>query len=385
MSWIGIQLPLNQSFSKLMKIYWYVKYLPASYSYLFSNPLLSLFVPHILFSFQNGPTQFVSGSKLPLPKEKHDETLCSTPEQPYKEQPESDSGFDVLDLPEVPKSSLQSSASVASAPAVFPSFQAAPHPNIGHESPKHSGVIENPSQEPHFEPEEVMQERSVANENEQPSVPVGGVEDKQFLPFISPPSLSSASFSATHSNPPATHSRAKSEANVDLQDVLAAAQAAAESAERAAAAARSAASLAKVRIDELTKKSSDQFLENSCEERFDNDVPDQTGSKENPHFDHQSLFGNSNDVLNSPESHQDGEDFRRSETSSFDTHKVDFDSSLTNDHGFENELAHHQPQRLPSMDDDPYFSYPNLFTSQNSGLGSSAHSSTDNSRSTHEV
>jgi hypothetical protein len=248
MSWIGIQLPLNQSFSKLMKIYWYVKYLPASYSYLFSNPLLSLFVPHILFSFQNGPTQFVSGSKLPLPKEKHDETLCSTPEQPYKEQPESDSGFDVLDLPEVPKSSLQSSASVASAPAVFPSFQAAPHPNIGHESPKHSGVIENPSQEPHFEPEEVMQERSVANENEQPSVPVGGVEDKQFLPFISPPSLSSASFSATHSNPPATHSRAKSEANVDLQDVLAAAQAAAESAERAAAAARSAASLAKVRI-----------------------------------------------------------------------------------------------------------------------------------------
>ncbi|XP_059454080.1 uncharacterized protein LOC132184455 [Corylus avellana] len=358
----------------------------------------------------NGSTQFVSGSKLPLPKEKHDETLYSTTEQSYKEQPESDSGFDALDLPEVPKVSLQPSASVASAPAVVPSFQAAQHPIIGHESPKHSGVIENSSQEPHLEPEEVMQERSVANKNEQPSVPAGVVEDKQFVPFISapslssasfsatqsnppatsfisPPSLSSASFSATQSNPPATLSRAKSEANVDFQDVLAAAQAAAESAERAAAAARSAASLAQVRINELTKKSSDQFLENSSEERFDNDIPDQSGANENPHYDHQSLFGNSNDVVvNSPEPHLDDEDSQRSETSSFDTLKVDFDSSLPNDHGFENELArHHQPQRLPSMDDDPYFSYPNLFTSQNPGLGSAAHSSSDNSRSTHEV
>ncbi|KAE8100313.1 hypothetical protein FH972_018221 [Carpinus fangiana] len=330
----------------------------------------------------NGSTQFVSGSKLPLPKEKHDETLYST-----TEQPESDSSFDALDLPEVPKVSLQPSASVASAPAVVPSFQAAQHPIIGHESPKHSGVIENPSQEPHLEPEEVMQERSVANKNEQPSVPAGVVEDKQFLPFISPPSLSSASFSATQSNPPATLSRAKSEANVDFQDVLAAAQAAAESAERAAAAARSAASLAQVRINELTKKSSDQFLENSCEEQFDNDIPDQSGAKENPRYDHQSLFGNSNDVvLNSPEPHLDDEDSQRSETSSFDTLKVDYDSSLPNEHGFENELArHHQPQRLPSMDDDPYFSYPNLFTSQNPSLGSASHSSTDNSRSTHEV
>lgn len=333
----------------------------------------------------NGPTQFVSGSKLPLPKEKHDETLFSTPEQPHKEQPESDSGFDELDFPEVPKS-LQSSTSFPSAPAVPPSLQAAPHPNIGHESPKYSGVIENPSQEPHLEPEEVMQERSVANKNEQPSVPIGGVEDKQFLPFISAPSLSSSSFSARQNNPPATLSRAKSEANVDFQDVLAAAQAAAESAERAAAAARSAASLAQVRINELTKKSSDQFLENSCEKQFDNDIPDQSGATENPFFGHQNLFGNSDDVvLNSSEPHQDGEDCQRSETSSFDTLKVDFDSSLPNDHGFENELAHHQPERLPSMDDDPYFSYPNLFTSQNSSLGSSAHSSTDNSRSTHGV
>jgi hypothetical protein len=348
---------------------------------IFKSFVISLPPSHVLFSFQNGSTQFVSGSKLPLPKEKHDETLYST-----TEQPESDSGFDALDLPEVPKVSLQPSASVASAPAVVPSFQAAQHPIIGHESPKHSGV-ENLSQEPHLEPEEVMQERSVANKNEQPSVPAGVVEDKQFVPFISPPSLSSASFSATQSSPPATLSRAKSEANVDFQDVLAAAQAAAESAERAAAAARSAASLAQVRINELTKKSSDQFLENSCEERFDNDIPDQSGAKENPHYDHQSLFGNSNDVvLNSPEPHLDDEDSQRSETSSFDTLKVDFDSSLPNEHGFENELArHHQPQRLPSMDDDPYFSYPNLFTSQNPSLGSASHSSTDNSRSTHEV
>lgn len=378
-----------------MKIYWYLNYFPVyitlSKSLLISVPTLHVFFTLFLFFFgcQNGPTQFVSGSKMPLPDEKHDETLYSAPEQPHKEQPDSDSSFDPLDFPEVPKVSLQPSANVASAPTVFPSLQTTSHPNIDLESSKSIGGIENPSHGQHLETEEVMQERSVPDKDEQPSVPVGGMEDRQFVPFISAPSLSSASFSVTQSKSPTPLSRTKSEANVDLQDVLAAAQAAAESAERAAAAARSAASLAQIRISELTTKNSDTVPENICENVFYNDVPHQSGNEERSHFDHHNSFGNSDVGLNSRDAHQGHEDSLRSEASSLpslDMLKAEFDSSLPNDHGFENELGRHQPQRLTSMDDDPYFSYPNLFTpSQNPNLGSAAPPSIDNSRSTHEL
>lgn len=339
-----------------------------------------------MFSCQNGPTQFISGSTLPLPKEKHDETLYPAAEQPHKDNPDSDSGFDSLDLPEVPKVLVQPNANVASAPEVAPPLQDAPHPNIDHESSKHSGVIDISSKEPQLEPEKMMQEKSVATKDEQPSVPVGGVKDIQFLPFISPPLQSSASFSMAQSKP--SLSRAKSEVNVDLQDVLTAAQAAAESAERAAAAARSAASLAQVRIDELTRKNSGQCPEKGCENPFYKDIANQSAGEEIPHFDHHNLVGNSGDeVLNSPEPHQDRDDYQRQEASSLsslDTTRVNFDSELHIEQDFANDFAPHQPQRLTSMDDDPYFSYPNLFTSQNPNLGSAAHSSTDNSRSTHE-
>ncbi|KAG2665408.1 hypothetical protein I3760_15G006700 [Carya illinoinensis] len=337
----------------------------------------------------NGSTQFISGSTLPLPKEKHDETLYSAAEQPHEDHLDSDSGFDSLDLPEVPRVSVQPNANVASAPALAPPLQAAPQPSIDHESSKHSGVIDISSKQPQLEPEKMMRANSVANKDDPPSVPVGGVEDIQFLPFISPPSLSSASFSMAQSKPQTSLSRAKSEVNVDLQDVLTAAQAAAESAERAAAAARSAASLAQVRIEELTRKNSDQCPEKDCENPFHKDIANQSAGEENPNFDHQNLVGNSDDeVLNFPEPHQDREDSQRPEASSLpslDTSRLNFDSCLPIDHGFENDFASHQPQRLTSMDDDPYFSFPNLFTSQNPNLGSAAHSAMDNSRSTHEL
>lgn len=100
--------------------------------------------------------------------------------------------------------------------------------------------------------------------------------------------------------------------NVDLQDVLAAALEAANSAERAAAAARSAASLAQLRISELMKKRSNSYTENPF---HDDEV-------------------------------------------SYDDGKGDFDSSP--------DATLHQPQQWPSMDQDTYFSYPNLFTSQGS-------------------
>ncbi|XP_062019679.1 uncharacterized protein LOC133736259 isoform X2 [Rosa rugosa] len=362
-----------------------------------------IFKPHE--DLLNGPTQFVSGSKLPLPEEKHDETLYCAPDQAQKEQSDSDDGLDVLDFPEAPKVSLRPTESIPSAPAMAPPFPPPPHPDFDHELSKNSEAIGHPSKEPSFESGE---ERAMADKHES-HASVGHGDDVQFLPFISPPSLSSASFPVRQTNPPPpslsrrksevnvdmqdvsaaaqaaaesfpvrqtnppppSPSRRKSEVNVDMQDVLAAAQAAADSAERAAAAARSAASLAQVRINELTKKNNEEVSESSCENPFHEDVPNQSATKEKSDFDHHI---------------PDGDSGRGSETSNLsfkDSAKVDFDSPLPSDNVFEHEPAHHQPQRLTSMDDDPYFSYPNLFTSENN-VGSGAQSSTDNSRFSHE-
>ncbi|KAM5562088.1 hypothetical protein ABKV19_017348 [Rosa sericea] len=378
-----------------------------------------IFKPHE--DLLNGPTQFVSGSKLPLPEEKHDETLYCAPDQAQKEQSDSDDGLDILDFPEVPKVSLRPTDSIPSAPAMAPPFPPPPHPDFDHELSKNSEAIGHPSKEPSFESGE---ERAMADKHES-HASVGHGDDVQFLPFISPPSLSSASFPVRKTNPPPSLSRRKSEVNVDMQDVvaaaqaaadsaafpvrqtnppppslsrrksevnvdmqdvLAAAQAAADSAERAAAAARSAASLAQVRINELTKKNNEEVSESSCENPFHEDVPNQSATKEKSDFDHHIPDGDSSGVINSPEPHQGHEYGRGSETSNLsfkDSAKVDFDSPLPSDNVFEHEPAHHQPQRLTSMDDDPYFSYPNLFTSENN-VGSGAQSSTDNSRFSHE-
>ncbi|XWS15344.1 hypothetical protein CRYUN_Cryun35bG0088600 [Craigia yunnanensis] len=332
----------------------------------------------------NGPTQFVSGSMLPLPAEKHDETLNSGTGHAQNEQPDSDTDIDPLDFPEVPKVPLRPSTNAASAPAISPHSQAASDPEIDCGSSRHSGASGYVLQMSPLEPDMLMQENSVTKENEMPNDAVGAKENKQFLPFISPPSVSSASISARPSDPPPAILRTKSEANVDLQDVLAAAQAAAESAERAAAAARSAASLAQVRIAELTQKKTDQVTESSISENpFHTDIPYQPASTEKPNFGHQSSFSDPADVLYSPDSHlvhQDRE-HQRSEIAdlpSDDKLKVGFDSPVSSDLALEQGHLQHQPHRLPSMDDE-YFSYPNLFSRQNSNLGSGG-SFKDNSR-----
>ncbi|XVF29931.1 hypothetical protein REPUB_Repub16aG0013400 [Reevesia pubescens] len=323
----------------------------------------------------NGPTQFVSGSKLPLPTEKYDETLNSAAGHAQIEQPDSDTDLDPLDFPEVPKVSLWPSANAASAPAISPPSAAAPDPEIDRRSSIHSGASRHVLQMSSLEPDTLMQENSVTEGNEMSKDPAGANENKQFLPFISPPLMSSASISVRPSNPPPAILRTKSEANVDLQDVLAAAQAAAESAERAAAAARSAASLAQVRIAELTQKKDDQVTESSSSEKpFHTDIPHQPAGTEKPNFDHQNSFSDPGDVLNSLDSHQEHQDQEHqgsevADLPSPDKLKIGLDSPVSGDHAPERDYLQHQPERLPSMDDE-YFSYPNLFSRQNSILGS---------------
>ncbi|KAJ6693572.1 hypothetical protein OIU85_004355 [Salix viminalis] len=386
-----------------------------------------------------GPTHITMS---PLPKEKQDEVLNAA-DLAEHEQSDSDTDFDPLDFPEVPKVTPRPSANAASAPA-----HAAQHPDIDHESSNHSVTHIDLSQEPHSEHDNVVEKKSVATKDEISSTAGSDREEKQFLPFISPPSLSSASFSAIPSTLPPSESfsaipstsppsasfsaipstsppsalrtkseasvdlqnvsaavqgtvetakhavpstsppsvmRTRTEANVDLQDVLAAAHAAAESAERAAAAARAAATLAQARISELTKKNNEKFPEGS-DNPFFADTPDHSASTEMPHFVHQQSFGDPDSVPNYEDSHRYHEDHQASELLDIPSSEklgVDYDSPRS-DHVAEQGSFSHQPQRLPSMEDEPYFSYPNLFTSQNSNLGSSGHSATDHSRSTYD-
>ncbi|KAF2291036.1 hypothetical protein GH714_019217 [Hevea brasiliensis] len=328
----------------------------------------------------NGPTQFVSGSKLPLPEEKHNEALNSVPDHSHNKDPDSDSDFEELDFPEVPKVSLRPNANAASAPEMEPIPDSAQR-SIDSESSNHSATSENLAQGSHLENEDGTEEKLVAAKEEMPNIMVGANKEKQFVPFMSPLSVASTPLSTRPSSLPPT-SRTKSEANVDLQDVLAAAQAAAETAERAAAAARSAATLAQARISELTKKNSEKFPEDSNENPFHTDTLDQSATTEKPHFDHQHSFDPTGVDRDSHQLHEDHQPSKLHDLPSFGKLNTEYDSPPS-DHVREQGSFHHQPQRLPSMDDESYFSYPNLFTPQNPNVGTNAQSVTDNSHSIH--
>ncbi|XP_031119467.1 uncharacterized protein LOC116022749 isoform X2 [Ipomoea triloba] len=287
----------------------------------------------------NGPTQLVSGSKVPLPEEKHD----SASEVLDKPSDDSDGEYDILDFPEVPRQPLHSNTAAASTPEMLP-FPASALSDFDHEVEKSSEVNGLASNKPEMEHEEVLLERSAANEHKLTDVSPAPNEEKQFLPFMAPPPKSSSSVKQSDLPPPLP--KTLSETNIDLQDVLAAAQAAAETAERAAAAARSAASLAQLRISELTKKKDDA---GKGPFHVDEQKDD---SSEKPHLEHESSFSSSDAA------------------------------SISESPKLNDQSRHHQPQRLPSIDDETYFSYPNLFTRQGSNLSSNAQSF--NSRPPHE-
>lgn len=385
----------------------------------------------------NGPTEFFGGSKLPLAEEKHDEELYSTHDvndTPKKEQLDSDSDSDMLDFPEVPKTYVQMqslpTANFGTAPDMVVPPGAMPHPEVDLHSSGYSEDFTDLKQE-HVEP---------TVHRDEPHTSFGKMESKQFSPFIAPPSESPASYNpghsdsptsfptekpisspspssapysarhsdlppfpstaksdsppsetvasynaTRHSDSPPTLSPAKSESNVDLKDVVAAAHAAAETAERAAAAARSAASLAQLRISELTKMRSNEHIpDSSSENPFYAEGNNETST---PERDHKSSIGNPYaNVFKDHDIHEDHNASIGSHSSSFpsfDTPKEDFDSSPPTDRVFDDKSNSHQPKRLPSMDDDTYFSYPNLFNSQNSNVGSHTHS--DNIRSTYDM
>ncbi|KAI3460005.1 hypothetical protein Pfo_016668 [Paulownia fortunei] len=322
----------------------------------------------------NGPTQFGSGSKVPLPKKKHDETKSTASEPATHENSDSDEDFEIIDFPEVPRQPLQSNKGTVSAPEMLPFPASALSEVDDQEEPNPSGGNENLS---HLEPGVVLREKSVSKEDASLKTSTGMVEDKQFVPFICPPSQSSVSFPVKEHNSPPSISKTKNN-NVDLQDVLAAAQAAAEAAECAAAAARTAASIAQLRITELVKKKNDEVSGSIDENPFHLDKT-KSDLEEKAELDLQNSVGDSDSLFTSPsQSNISGNYMAHQPTAhpSYDDAKGDFDSSPHST----NVLSHgslHQPQRLPSMDEETYFSYPNLFTSQGSNLSSRARSFTD--------
>lgn len=367
-----------------------------------SNTEAELFKRHE--DLLDGPTQFFNGSKLPLPDEKDHFPPVKSPSKSSI----SDSGSDDLDLPSVPTEavveqssdanvapetvSLASSTPIYSAPES--TFSRGNHDSVPHLSSHGSDVP-------------VMNMGSpVALQTSTPDLSDDTCKEKQFVPFITSPP-----FTVTENR--GSPSTKECTGNMDLQDVLAAAQAAAESADRAAAAARAAANLAKVRISEIIAKTgsgssaiddnatsaddeSKTLLYSRKHTMNDSSLPQgiqsnkqdaSAGQWSNDIFDinlekgeimqedeldlhaHQQTFErNSVESAIVPPSpgHPDQNIFPSTKTSGNPLH--DYPSEIPpsiQEPAFDNESTH-QPQRLNSMDDDSYYSYPNLFSSQDS-------------------
>ncbi|KAM0831605.1 hypothetical protein ACQ4PT_065424 [Festuca glaucescens] len=317
----------------------------------------------------NGPTYF-SGSTLPLPKEKHEETVATSAAVQSNEDDESDGGFDELDLPEVPKAVIRPVSDTPSNPDIGPhvqSSQSAAHEfsnPSAHEFSKPPDLEENPTADATFYNNLKSSQPPVSASFAQPIMPALPNEKKQFVPSVSPPPFASASSMESNDSiplnsptpavkptepefytrtidevvtPPQTpndfnmfskhseqvHSASpiESRQNIDLDDVLSAAQTAADSAERAASAARAAANLAQLRIADLKKNS--RAYENYSD-GSEKESHHQTEVTQKLAFDHQDSFSNDMQQGYAPS---------------------------------------HVPQRSPSLEDDP-FSYPNLFSSK---------------------
>ncbi|KAG9450368.1 hypothetical protein H6P81_010333 [Aristolochia fimbriata] len=228
----------------------------------------------------NGPTQFISGSKLPLPKEKHDESFLSSPVQAPHKQLQSESSFEDKDLPEVPNT--ENSPSHLSSPSM--DSQQEFNTSGANEYAKHKYHSEQDEVQPksllqnhRYHPAQLKVQRWTSNSFHSLS---------HFLLHLWIRKKSHPSFQGPHEQsqfPAQTLSRTNSEAPV-LQEVLAAAQASEETAERAAAAARSAASLMHLRTSELNQRKEEPQVQDNNEKEFEMDDLKHPAVSDSPAF-----------------------------------------------------------------------------------------------------
>ncbi|KAL0366435.1 UNVERIFIED_CONTAM: ist1 [Sesamum radiatum] len=322
----------------------------------------------------NGPTQFVSGSNFPLPKEKHDETKSTAPEPASLEHSDSDEDFEIIDFPEVPKQPLVSNKDTVSVPEMLP-FPVSALSEVDDQE-EHNPAVGSENL-PYLETRVTLPEKSVIKEDAYHKLhPVKWKTVCAIhMSFIRVVYI----ISGKRINSPPPPSKTKYD-NEDLQDILAAAHEASETAERAAAAARSAASIAQLRISELVKKKDDEVSECTMENPFYLDKT-QTDPEGKAELDLQKPFDS---PLTSPTGNNFFDNYMAHQPAahpSYDDSKWDFDSSPHSN----NFLTHgslHRPQISPSLDDDTYFSYPNLFTSQGSNISSPSHLQTTRNQET---
>ncbi|KAK1308911.1 hypothetical protein QJS10_CPA09g00471 [Acorus calamus] len=295
----------------------------------------------------NGPVDIITGSKLPLPKDKHEEQLSSTSANDSLDQDSSDADSDFLDLPEVPKTAHRQSPEAPSAPEMLPTFPASPDLQPENETTNDASVDANVLHITGSKPDTFTPDPSLSSPLPSADASFSTVKDnRHHVPFVSSPTPFPP-HPAKKSEPAPTFSCNQSEINIDLQDVLAAAQAAAESADRAAAAARSAASLAQVKITELVMKKNSRApatTENEFHVNFDDRPPEE----EKPVSDRDHRPVTDFDAPNAAE--------------------TQYRSSLDPDEKAEEFQPAFQPSRSTSMEDNPYLSYPNLFSRQESDL-----------------
>ncbi|KAF3794232.1 IST1-like protein [Nymphaea thermarum] len=433
------------------------------------KPHEDLLVRQTLFNSEwpyglNGPSQFIDGSKVPLPEAKHDESFYSGSIKDSHEKLDPETGFDILDLPEAPRGSIHPNYEKRAFPDVPPpsapshdsiinsaakgdvvSHETLQHPSkevsnapthrpspdtfVGNQDKTnlHTGsdatIVEPPSYAPvdssvsgisktsinddddanfrtlnvapdskvgsreevHLRTNGVMldshssmapnissdtEEKKSQCPDEKDSVPVSYVatgtsvsqeEKKQFLPF-NPPVTSSGS---SQDQRMSSISRTKTAIPADLQDVLAAAQQAAETAESAAAAARSAANLAQIKISELYNKRGSDLADSGRKDTAEDRELNSTLFDESEQKISSGTGPSYHSGLQTEIHPQGSEEVLHP---SFDTPRIERESSNLDDQDVRYE-------RSTSMDDDP-FSYPNLFSTQSSFGGHGVYSPT---------
>ncbi|KAJ4760371.1 Regulator of Vps4 activity in the MVB pathway protein [Rhynchospora pubera] len=317
----------------------------------------------------NGPN-YNGVSNLVLPKViPQEQSASNTMEPSDEEKSESDAELDDLDLPEVPKVSVQPTSIIPSVRETGPSsWTPPPHQPDNPRTYQEGTQPTEPSNIPIPFPDRPPLE-----------APLSPNELKQFIPFMAPPSFPSAPVKPAEPNPviqqfssiqgeleelqeqkheiqtsPQTVNTSTAKirsgsTNIDLQEVLAAAQEAAETAERAATAARAAADLAQLKINDFVSRNNTEIPS----------ISQESGPQRMPVFDRQDSNLNPSPVLDRQDSNSNP--FFK------EVPRVDTESPFSKEA--------HVPQRLSSLEDDPYYSYPNLFSSGGSNSGSGNFSS----------
>lgn len=309
--------------------------------------------------YQNGPSSLISGSSLSIPREKQNETLSES---------ESDAELDILDLPEVPKVQPTQDASADSETHNSVNFCPVPPFEMPQDLPVRQSLDETSkftiAGVPHHDPsleynvlkpsEDIPPTVSPHTLSSSITIPQ---DAKQNLPFVSssPPHITP---SMNESAETASNDQTKSGVLGDLDDIMKAARTAADSADRAAAAARAAALLAEVRISEFDVKKNVHDSKN--------------GSEVEKEISNHPLE-NSMAALSPKTSKPETESLNTWDHMQQPSRSSSLDDTLSPrtpkaEPSFNNWDHTQQPLRSASLDDDPYFSYPNLFSRQNSHL-----------------